>query len=379
MKIAVITTDNREEFRKYSDPVPQFGTAPTALLEGFRKLPNCEIHVISCVQKPLPSPSMIGKNIYYHSILVGKWGWLRGVYVGCTLAVRRKLQEIQPDIVHGQGTERNCALNAVFSGFPNILTVHGNMRVIAEINAAKAFSFQWFAARLETFTLPKTKGVICITNYTRDLVKPFVRKTWLLPNAVDDWFFQIDRAPSKKKQILCTGFISTRKNQNKLIRSLDALSKELDFELLFIGATIKDDPYSQEFQKLISTRPWCRHLGFVDRSQLGPFLREATLLALPSLEDNCPMVVLEAMAAGVPVVAAAVGGVPDLIKPGITGLLCDPQDETDMCNKIKTFLVDSGIADKIAKRAKVEAVNRFRTEVVAQRHLDIYREVLTDS
>jgi len=61
--------------------------------------------------------------------------------------------------------------------------------------------------------------------------------------------------------------------------------------------------------------------GFASRTDLKAHLRQATLLALPSLEENCPMVVLEAMAAGVPVVAARVGGVPDLIEEGKTGIL----------------------------------------------------------
>ena len=47
-----------------------------------------------------------------------KIGWLRTLYQGCVRATRRKLREIQPDIVHGQGTERDCAIGAVLSGFP---------------------------------------------------------------------------------------------------------------------------------------------------------------------------------------------------------------------------------------------------------------------
>src|SRR5262249_21215952 len=118
--------------------------------------------------------------------------------------------------------------------------------------------------------------------------------------------------------------------QNALIRSLDGLASSRKFELVFVGKVNEDEAYGAEFVSLIKARAWCRHAGFADREKLRGFLREATALALPSLEENCPMVVLEAMAAGVPVLAANVGGVPDLIEPGQTGWLCDPKGEASM-------------------------------------------------
>jgi hypothetical protein len=50
---------------------------------------------------------------------------------GCIRATRRRLRTLQPDLVHGQGTERDCALSAIFSGFPNVVTIHGNMAELA--------------------------------------------------------------------------------------------------------------------------------------------------------------------------------------------------------------------------------------------------------
>src|SRR5207248_492010 len=113
-----------------------------------------------------------------------------------------------------------------------------------------------------------------------------------------------------------------------------------------------------------------------DRDRLKRYLREANLLALPSLEDNCPMVVLEAQAAGVPVVAAKVGGVPDLVEDGQTGFLCDPLDANSMREAIEKVLSNPGAARDLAVRAKLRARERFHPEVIARRHLEIYSEVL---
>ena len=124
MKIAILAADIRETVKDYSNPTPRFGTAPAALLEGFAQLPEAEVHVVSCTQKPLVSPEKIAPNIFYHSLLVSKPGWLRSLYQGCIRATRKKLREIRPDIVHGQGTERDSGISAIFSGFPNVITVH---------------------------------------------------------------------------------------------------------------------------------------------------------------------------------------------------------------------------------------------------------------
>src|ERR1035437_5297071 len=189
MKIALVAMAMRENPRTYAVPEPPFHTAIAALLQGFAGLPEVEIHVLSCTQRPVVSPEKITPNTFFHSLLVPKLGWLRTGYQGCIRATRKKLREIQPDIVHGQGTERDCALSAALGGFPNVVTVHGNMRLIAQVCRARPFTFPWLAVRLESFTLPRTAGVVCITNFTRIAVQALAARTWLLPNAVDSGFF----------------------------------------------------------------------------------------------------------------------------------------------------------------------------------------------
>ncbi len=378
MRIAQLTTDAREHYKDYQNPIPFFGTAPEALLQGFAHLPDLEVHVISCTRQRMTSPEKLAPNIFFHSLLVPKIGWMRTAYQGCIRAARKKLREIQPDIVHGQGTEMDCGLSSVFSGFPNVLTIHGNLRLIAQINGEKPFSFNWLAARLETFTLPRSQGVVCITRYTQQAVADLARRTWLLPNAVDSAFFDVEAKPQAgtRRKILCVGQISLRKNQNAFIRALDPLAARQEFEILFLGRASAGSAYDDEFLSLIQTRPWCRHLGFAGRNELRKHFGEATMVVLPSLEDNCPMVVLESMAAGVPVAAAKVGGVPDLIDDGITGIFFNPLDAKSMSDAVEKILTNPSAARELAARAKAKARERFHPKVIAQGHLKIYQEVL---
>ena len=105
MKIALLTTDNRGPFKDYGASEPRFGPAPAALLSGFEGVPDLEVHVISCIRQPVKSPVKLAGNIWFHSLTVPQTGWMRTGYLGCVRAVRRKLREIKPDLVHGQGTE----------------------------------------------------------------------------------------------------------------------------------------------------------------------------------------------------------------------------------------------------------------------------------
>jgi len=190
MKIAILTTDNREAYRQYSARTPYFGTAPTALLQGFATLPNLEVHILSCTQHPMSSPTKLAENISFYSLHVPKIGWLRTGYAGCICAVRKKLREIQPDIVHAQGTERDCAISAVFQKIPKILTIHGNIRAITKLHRYPPLSFWWIQSQLEAFCLPRFAGVVCISKYTQQQVSDLAKKTWLLPNATENLFFE---------------------------------------------------------------------------------------------------------------------------------------------------------------------------------------------
>jgi glycosyltransferase involved in cell wall biosynthesis len=379
MRIAILVPDNRDELRLYSDPEPYFGPAPTALLSGLAELPECELHIVCCVQHPLRSPPILPGKVHYHSLLVPKWGWLRGAYLGCLRAIRRKLREIKPDLVHGQGTERYCALGAAYSGSPNVVTIHGNMRQIAKVAKARPFSFLWLTARFERWTLPKAGGVICLSTHTQRQVEALNRLTWVLPNAVDSSFFGLPRQPARPIQILSVANIIGIKNQTGLIRALSPLAKTTRFEVVFLGRAGATDAYAQEFFHLLRERPWCRFQGFANRPDLQSALSRATLLVLPSLEENCPMAVLEAMAAGLPVAAANVGGVPDLITHGSDGLLFDPTNENSIASAIAELLADDKKRDRLAWTAKEKALRCFHPHQIAEKHIAIYRQIMASA
>lgn len=381
MRIVLLTNDNREIQKKYHLEEPVFGPAPEALLEGFKLLADeAEVHVVSCLQRmPSRSPAKLGENIFFHPLHVPHIGWLRTGYQGCIRAVRRKLREINPDIVHGQGTERDCAVCAVFSGYPNVLTIHGHMSRIAELTRAKPLTYYWLAKKLERFCLRRTGGVVCLTDYTAGMVAPFVGRTWTVPNAVHPSFFSVVRSPSSTPRVLCVANVHPWKNQTGLIEAMESLQAAHDFKLILAGSGNSSDVYFQKFSHMVGSRPWCEYLGPLGRNDIQKQMSQATLGVLPSFEDNCPMVVLEAAAAGLPFAAAAVGGVPGLINHGRSGFLFDPHNPSDIASKIAEMLSDRMKAEAMAEFARKRCLERSACENVALLHIEIYRSVIAAS
>jgi glycosyltransferase involved in cell wall biosynthesis len=105
-------------------------------------------------------------------------------------------------------------------------------------------------------------------------------------------------------------------------------------------------------------------------------MSQATTGILPSFEDNCPMVILEAAAAGLPFAASRVGGIPDLIQHNVTGLLFDPSSPDEISATISRLVSQKSSTLALAEAALSSCEKRFTPESVARKHLSIYSAVL---
>lgn len=375
IRVAMIIPDNRDEFCLYDSPDPIFGPGPFALLQGFSMLDDVEICVVSCAKRQLESPVTVLRNATYHSVRVPRFGWLRTLYSGCVMGIRKKLHELKPDIVHGSGTERYCALAAAFSGYPNVITVRGNMRSVAAFLNAKPFSRLWFSAWLERIALCRANGVVCLSTYAKDLARPLNDRLWQIPNAVDIDFFNVQRNPDGRI-LLCLADIMPHKNQIGLIESLDRLDQIRGYQIVFAGKIPDKSSYGRKFIELVRERSWCRYEGSVDRTKVRELLQTAVAVVHPSLEDNCPMAILEAMAAGVPVAASGIGGIPDIIRNHENGLLFDPCSPESIRQAVRTVVEEPELIRDLASRGKATVLEFHGPKEIASRHLDAYRELL---
>jgi glycosyltransferase involved in cell wall biosynthesis len=351
------------------------------LIEGFSTLPDVEVHVISCYQRPPNGvPTTLGRHIYFHALNIPRIGWLRTGYQGCVRAVRKLLRDIKPDLAHGQGTERDCSVCAICSGFPNVVTIHGNMAELARIFDAKLFSYGWLTARLENWTLRRTSGVFCNSAYTEALVAPRANRIWRVANALRSVFFSDSNVIRSKMPLLINvGVVSERKRQLEILRAASGWRESgAPFTLEFIGDCAGTDEYQRRFLSEVrraESEGYARYVGSLSAEQLVDRLDAAHALIHFPTEEAFGLVVAEALARDLKLFGSRVGGITD-IAGQVDGVdLIAVDDWAELKRKVTGWLAAGA---PLPESAASEIARRYSPAVIARRHLEIYGEVLSN-
>jgi glycosyltransferase involved in cell wall biosynthesis len=379
LRIAQLIVDNREAFGEYHKSEPWFGRAPEALLQGFSLMPDeVEVHVVTCAKKSMHSPLQIAPNIFFSSHRVSSIGWLKTCYQGCIRAARAALRKVAPDLVHGQGTERECALSAILSGFPSLITIHGNMDELARLSRAKPLTYAWFAARLENFALPRSRGVLCNSAYTESLVRRRQKTVWRVSNPIRLEYFsdRSDRSIGQTPRLICVGVVCPRKRQVEILRALRLLHERGNrFEIHFVGQA-PGTAYSHEFLSLIRSPVYCdfaRYHQFMEVKELVHKMDSCDAMVHFPSEEAFGLVVPEAIARGLTFFGASVGGICDIADGIESALLIEPTDWNGLVQHLEAWLRHPAHASESA-RDKVRA--RYHPTAIARKHIEIYRKVL---
>jgi N-acetyl-alpha-D-glucosaminyl L-malate synthase BshA len=113
-----------------------------------------------------------------------------------------------------------------------------------------------------------------------------------------------------------------------------------------------------------------------EQDEIVPLLSAADVFLLPSRQESFGLAALEAMACEVPVVASSVGGLPEVIRPGIDGFLHPPEDLDAMAASAISLLTDADLYRRVAESGRRRVVEHFSADVVVPRYEEYYRDVI---
>lgn len=227
--------------------------------------------------------------------------------------------------------------------------------------------------------------VVAPSNWLVEIAKQSILKRFpihYIPNGIDmDAYQPLDSEQSKAllglpkgKKVLMFGaqtLSDARKGGDLLLKALSSLPTSLKAETLLItmGAS------SGELSDVVGMQTI--NLGYVSSDRLKSIAYSAAdLFIFPTRADNLPLVLQESMACGTPMVSFNIGGVPDLVRPDITGYLAKPEDAGDFANGIVKLLEDNNLRDRLSQNCRAIALAEYPLELQAQRYIELYRQAL---
>lgn len=180
---------------------------------------------------------------------------------------------------------------------------------------------------------------------------------------------------SPEKKYILFGALGSTSDRNKGFQYLVPALKKLaeagygeEYEVIVFGAVEPPDAPDLGLKT--------RYLGyFHDEVSLNLLYCAADLFVAPSLQENLPNTIMEAMACGTPCVAFDVGGIPDLIDHKVNGYLAEPYSADSLAEGIAWVLKGDVPHATIAKAARVKVESEFRVELCANKYLKLYQEL----
>ncbi|MBK8274817.1 MAG: glycosyltransferase [Nitrospira sp.] len=346
-----------------------------SLANGLGAFNELELHVVSPTSRKNAGVENRG-GVMVHWLRLNKLPGFVSYWTTTRYAIHRCLRQIGPHITHFQ------ALSGWTLGYsaPYVFTIHGiaERDILFQSGAMLGIRKQTIAA-VERQGRKRSPHTILISPYVADEIGDQIGgKKWSIENPVTDDFFRVQRA-CKEPRILYVGRVSQRKNILALLKVFNLLLKRYPSACLILAGDADDLAYRMRCKEFIQEHKMEDHVWFVgnvDRPTLLHELSRASCLILISKQETAPMIVMEAMAAGVPVIASNICGLPYMIDDGKTGYLVDPTDEERIVHRLSLLLSNPNLAMECGRRAREVALNRFHVSVIATKTMQVYLDVL---
>lgn len=295
--------------------------------------------------------------------------------------LRDFVRDQQLDVVHCHDFKSNFyGLAATLNTrVKRITSFHGSTRDSLLLRIYLAFD--------EYFTIRFFHRIIVVSEHLKDELKARLinpKRTALVPNGIDSAFFEADPKDFSRPPELglppdawtlgIVGRLLPDKGHEHLFEALALLKDE--FPALYV-LVVGDGPRAQALKMLRDRMQLGHRIIFAGiRRDMKKIYQALTLFVMPSFREGLPMALLEAMLAGVPVIASGVGGIPNLLGGGERGRLVKVADPEGLSNEIRNLLLNPNEAKSMAKKASEFVANEYSSSAMARRTEDLYREIL---
>lgn len=292
------------------------------------------------------------------------------------LRLRQYIQQHGPfDILHAHSTKAGLLLRLAALGCKGAVfyTPHAPLTM----NPRLPLPIRYSLALLELVLTTITSKLIAVSREEADHLKKFLvpgRKISVIPNGIEEAASPVPKSQRYSAPV-CIGFLGRLSAQKNVLMLLEAFAlafKPHDQVSLAIGGTGPELQTLQAGAESLGIATRVNWLGDCTAAALNNF----DIFALPSAYEGMPYVLLEALSAGLPLVATAVGGVRSVISDGVEGFVVDPGATLQFARALRKLAWNQQLRDDMGRRAVEKAAGFTLNRMVAET-VSVYQRVLS--
>jgi len=390
-----------------SEFLPPWGGIGVYSAEISKNMTGCEIYVVtpkrsgfnfralatSDLQEILP------QNIHIHYLGVAKDSFIYNFnfQINCLKNLSSLLKKYKIDIIHSQSTMPDIFISPPKVGVPIVTTIHTTIE--GQLNAIKSSQAKFheleFSEKMTLLTGPilklvekryynKNRYYITVSNWAKNQIikqkKIDAENIAVIHNGVDLDKFH----PNKKKiaekyfpklsklhcpKILYLSRLIERKGVRFLLQAIPKIVEKVDVHFVFAGAgknVTLNVPKNYTF------------IGYIPH-EMAPYIYSlCDIFILPSLYENFPLSILEAMSSELAVIATDVGGIPEMIKHNENGILIPPKSSEDIADAVIGLAEDDSLRKKLGLRARKTVGEKFSWKTAALKTREYYERILNN-
>lgn len=352
------------------------------LSKALEKYDDLEIHIVTLGART------VTKHLGHKTLhMIERRGYPLENMLFSAFPIVNKIRKIDPQLIHCIGTTQPYGLPAYilskFYKYKVVVSILGFAKVESEFWTKRP----WLIYQIRRIWYPyvekvllRNHPVIAQSNSVKRTASEFTNHSiFVIPLGIDNEFWDVQRNNPEKDLILCIAAVWERKGLLDLIKAVEILSKEYQLNVIFAGE-VKSRRYYYELQNYIKQHGLSGNiefLGQVDQDTIESLLERATMLVLPSYDEPFGLVVIEAMAAGTPVVATNVGGPGEIITHKVNGLLAEVADPLSLSEKIELIINDEAFALGLVQNGQNYALH-YSWDKVAEQTIDIYIDIINN-
>lgn len=300
------------------------------------------------------------------------------------LQVARRIRALRPDVLHCQDRRASLIGRPLGRSVPRtalVYTIHGVADGLSDLVAGNLRAAPrrrrdrlYYITAEHLLNLASPARIVTPSRAIADYAITHLRLPESLvdvvPNGIDTARFALHTPTLRTPLAVWVGLMGPVKRLDVLVEAFSAVPC---VDLRLVG----DGPERASVERLVNAVGLTQRVNFTGTvNDSGQCFADADLFVLMSAAENCPLALLQAMACGLPVVATRVGGIPEIVRDGVDGLLVPPGDPNSFAHALRTLAADSDLRRRMGANGQERIATSFTLGGCVDGLLSSYRKAL---